>query len=564
MVEAPGTVVVGDISKRGGMISRRAEVARLAWELSDVEAEIEKLATEMSQCDQASRELDSRSRKSASRFSRQIRSVPRPMPSGSRHLRSCSVPGARLRCLPEKSKVCSASDRRRRAARRRPRRPPRKSRKKQKEVEALVRELGSQLIVRQHEVSELAEAATKARVAMGQVQEQKSSISRELATARAAVNQIEMELSRCFPAKWKPSPHASRTPRQAIAESEKPSLVQLADKITGIAEVASWPPANRSRIGRSRRVFRHHRRPRRRALGADRATFPPRTRALAGSRTNFPSASRRSLNFHDGRNFRSISTKPMRLTNPPAWIGKPLPRKSMSSRAKSPASATSTSTPSWSSRSSRWQHSPALQAQLADIADAEGRQLEEPLDSCKINLKIHASTIRRQLRGDSPPEFHEMFPPALRRRQGGPHPRKSRTTSSNPASKSWPALAGQGAAVNQPPLRRRKNDDGRRPGHERSSRASPPPFCILDEVDAALDEANTTRFAAIIQDFLSHSQFIVITHNKRTMGVANTLYGVTMQEQGVSKRVAVKFDTKANANVPAVRQHGTSCKVNDE
>jgi chromosome segregation protein len=82
-------------------------------------------------------------------------------------------------------------------------------------------------------------------------------------------------------------------------------------------------------------------------------------------------------------------------------------------------------------------------------------------------------------------------------------------------------------------------------------KSKPSPFCILDEVDAALDEANTTRFAGIIQDFLSHSQFIVITHNKRTMSVASTLYGVTMQEQGVSKRVAVKFDNKGNAVVHA-------------
>ena len=82
-------------------------------------------------------------------------------------------------------------------------------------------------------------------------------------------------------------------------------------------------------------------------------------------------------------------------------------------------------------------------------------------------------------------------------------------------------------------------------------KSRPSPFCILDEVDAALDEANTTRFAAIIQDFLVHSQFIVITHNKRTMSVASTLYGVTMQEQGVSKRVAVKFDNKGHAVVHA-------------
>ena len=73
-------------------------------------------------------------------------------------------------------------------------------------------------------------------------------------------------------------------------------------------------------------------------------------------------------------------------------------------------------------------------------------------------------------------------------------------------------------------------------------KSKPSPFCILDEVDAALDEANNQRFNQIVQEFLEMSQFIVITHSKRTMQIADTLYGVTMQEQGVSKRVAVKFD----------------------
>ncbi len=71
----------------------------------------------------------------------------------------------------------------------------------------------------------------------------------------------------------------------------------------------------------------------------------------------------------------------------------------------------------------------------------------------------------------------------------------------------------------------------------------PSPFCLLDEVDAPLDEANVDRFVALLKRFSEKTQFIMITHNKKTMEAAASLYGVTMQEPGVSKLVSVRFDT---------------------
>ena len=78
-------------------------------------------------------------------------------------------------------------------------------------------------------------------------------------------------------------------------------------------------------------------------------------------------------------------------------------------------------------------------------------------------------------------------------------------------------------------------------------RSRPSPFCVLDEVDAALDEANVDRFAGVLRDFLSSTQFIVVTHSKKTMAAADTLYGITQEESGVSKRVSVRFEASAAA-----------------
>jgi len=78
-------------------------------------------------------------------------------------------------------------------------------------------------------------------------------------------------------------------------------------------------------------------------------------------------------------------------------------------------------------------------------------------------------------------------------------------------------------------------------------RTRPTPFCILDEVDAALDESNIERFLGLLQDFVRDCQFIIITHSRRTIAMADVLYGITMQEKGVSQKVAVRVEQAVGA-----------------
>ncbi|MHB8866521.1 MAG: coiled-coil domain-containing protein, partial [Pirellulaceae bacterium] len=95
----------------------------------------------------------------------------------------------------------------------------------------------------------------------------------------------------------------------------------------------------------------------------------------------------------------------------------------------------------------------------------------------------------------------------------------------------------------------------------------PSPFCVLDEVDAPFDEANIGRFVDVLKDFLGWTKFVLVTHSKKTMTAATTLYGVTMQESGVSKQVSVRFEDVSEdgrISAEAVRRAAQASAADDE
>jgi chromosome segregation protein len=540
VVESAGgqtrTLVLGDMSKRGGMITRRAEVAKLAEELAEVEGRVSALTAAISQCDATSRELDGRQqelRQQIYQADSQRAEVNAQLQQASSQLQRTTSEAPLIAGEMEsiERQIASAAERQAELEEK-----ARGVEEQQKQVEGVVHELGSQLIVRQHEVSELAEAATRARVAMGQVQEQRSGISRELATARVAVNQAQMELQRLG--------NEIETVGARIADAEE-TVAETESRLETLKEKIIIAEAD---------VTQHNE-----AVSTLRSDYAAVSSGLDSVQEQVEQLSRREHELSLAKNELSVrietliehTMEELQINLHEAYAGYQPASMDWDAVAGEInelkgkiARLGNVNLDAILEQSQLEERQVSLTAQLKDIVDAK-TQLEELIGKINEDSRHRFAESFAAVRT----EFQEMF----RRLFGGG---KADLILENPDD-----ILESGIEIMARPPGKEPQSMSLLSGGEKTMTAvalvmsifksKPSPFCILDEVDAALDEANTTRFAAIIQDFLSHSQFIVITHNKRTMSVANTLYGVTMQEQGVSKRVAVKFDGKGSAVIAA-------------
>ena len=187
----------------------------------------------------------------------------------------------------------------------------------------------------------------------------------------------------------------------------------------------------------------------------------------------------------------------------------------------------------------------ALESRMTYL-QSEGTDLQKAIEDLENSIRRMNMESRKRFRETFDAvntKFQELFPKVF----GGGEARLVLTDSDDPL------LAGVDI-VAQPPGKKLQSLNLLSGGEKALTAISlifsfflikPSPFCLLDEVDAPLDDVNVTRFNKLIQSMTDHSQFIIITHNKRTMEIADLLYGVTMEEAGVSKLVSVDLSNRA-------------------
>jgi chromosome segregation protein len=373
---------------------------------------------------------------------------------------------------------------------------------------------------------------------MGQVQEQRSSLSRALAAARQAVSQAQIEIQRIA--------GEAQTVEARVADAQ----ATVAEAQVSVAELAKNAAVAEGELAQ------HTER-----VGTLRAEFTTIASSIEGQQGQVEGLARQEHELSLAKNELSVRLETL-IEHTQEELGINLVENFAVYEPKSmdwDAVATeinelkgkisrlgNVNLDAINEQSALEERQKFLTAQLLDITEAK-LQLEELIGKINEDSRLRFAETFATVRN----EFQDMF----RKLFGGG---KADIVLENPED-----ILESGIEILAKPPGKELQSITLLSGGEKTMTAvalvmsifksKPSPFCILDEVDAALDESNTSRFASIIEEFLHFSQFIVITHNKRTMSVANVLYGVTMQEQGVSKRVAVKFDQKGNGPVATTK-----------
>jgi chromosome segregation protein len=185
-------------------------------------------------------------------------------------------------------------------------------------------------------------------------------------------------------------------------------------------------------------------------------------------------------------------------------------------------------------------------AERHDFLETQRKDLIDSIENTQATIK-EIDTFSRQKFEEAFIKINENFQTTFKKLFGGGHAFMRLTDEENTAESGIDVVA-------SPPGKKLQNVLLLSGGEKALTALSllvgifqyqPSPFCILDEVDAPLDEANVGRFTELVKEMSVQTQFVLITHSKKTMSIAPVLYGVTMQEPGVSKLVSVKFGATA-------------------
>ncbi len=530
VVQSDGMIQLGDLSRKVGAITRRGELNRLAEDLRQLDGEITALAQQSGQCDQADKALAAEqqslrdqllaleTRHAQANAAWQQNQQLSDRTKGEIPIvdaEAAGIAGQSAECTQQQTQLAARSG---------------ELEAQSKAAELLVVELDRQLGHNRQELARVAEQATALRVTVGQTQEQRAAQVRELLATRQnhqeslqQAQRLAEELS-ALEARITESQQSGTKAAELAAELEQACLQarnlvsQSTAKLAKLRQSATEANTTIGDVAQHVESLGHQEHEL--SLAENEVSVRLETLVERVSEELHVNLVEAHLNYQApaDADWDAITAEIADLKGRMARLG-------------------NVNLDAVNELAELEKRQEFLSTQIADIVDAK-RQLEELIAKINEDSRQRFIDTFEAVRK----EFHEIF----RKLFGGG---KADIVLETPED-----ILESGIDILARPPGKELQSISLLSGGEKAMTAialvlavfksKPSPFCVLDEVDAPLDEANTGRFAAIIQEFLAHSQFIVITHNKRMMAIANILYGITMQEQGVSKRVAVRFDGK--------------------